>query len=416
MDADEAFVVLDDEDAFEGDDWVEEESVEETDSRAVDDADVEQLVKRFRDIAFRTGADIGLVDVERLAARRELAPDLVAQLRVQLRDEGLLESEADLELDAPGFEARTAPRATDWSSEALQMYLGEVGRYPLLTAEDERVLGRAFIQGEKAASDLAAYRGGDERVRAELASAVERGRRAKRRMIACNLRLVVSIAKRYRHRGLPFLDLIQDGTLGLIRAVEKFDPDLGFKFSTYATWWIRQSVERGLANTSRTIRLPVHVVERLFRVRRAQNALLAQLGREPRPEEVALAARVPLEDVLRFDALREIPSLDAPVGDGELVLGEVIAAPEPGPEDEVARAAAHETARRALQALSDRERRVLKLRFGFDGEPWTLDAIGQELDLTRERVRQIEGQALKKLRALPDLWGLQGMFGQPKDE
>jgi RNA polymerase primary sigma factor len=415
----EEFVVLSDDDDLQTDDeWLEEDEPEDRpdEDDRVAAATIEALVQRFRDIAFRTGADVGLVDVERFAARRHLEPEVVAELRLRLRADGLLEDDGDLELDAPGYEAKFQLRAGEWSSEALEMYLAEVGRYPLLTAEDERTLARAFIQGEHTAAQLATYAGADDRLRKELAAVVERGELAKKRMVACNLRLVVSIAKRYRGHGLPFLDLIQEGTLGLIRAVEKFDPDLGYKFSTYATWWIRQAVQRGLANTARTIRLPVHIVERLWRVRRAQNVLMAQLGREPRPDEIARAARVPLEDVFLFDVLGEIVSLDTVVGEGETVLADLIPSSEPTPEDEVERLVAYDALRRGLDSLPDRERRILELRFGLDGEPWTLDAIGQQLGMTRERVRQIEGIALKRLAALRDLAHYRGVFGDPKAE
>jgi RNA polymerase primary sigma factor len=418
VDQSDAFSLLpEDDDLDASEDWSEDDIDEPDPEESAWVASLEALVQRFRDLAFRTGADVELVDVERLAARRQLEPDVVAELRLRLREEGLLE-DGDIELDAPGFEATYLPRAGGRSSETLDTYLAELGRYPLLTADDERTLARAVIQGERAAVRLATYDGGDDGVRAELAAAVERGDLAKERMIACNLRLVVSIAKRYRGQGLSFLDLIQEGTLGLIRAVEKFDPDRGFKLSTYATWWIRQAVTRGLANTSRTIRLPVHIVERLWRVRRAQNALLGQLGREPRPDEIAKAARVPLEDVFVLDVLGEIASLDSPVGDGDSVLADLIAGSEPSVEDEVEHAVAHESLRRAMCKLPEREKRVLELRYGLDsGAPQTLDAIGQQFGLTRERVRQIEVQALKRLSGQAELAGLQGSFGIPrKDE
>ena len=413
LDTEDGFGVLTDDADFDA----EEEWVDEAEASQADEdlsVDVEVLAQRFRDVAFRTGADIELTDVERLAARRQLSPDVVAQLRVRLRDEGLLDGDGDIELDAPGFATKYAPRASEWNSEALETYLADVGRYPLLTAEDERTLARAFNQGELAAAQLATY-AGDERTRAELEAAVARGDLAKKRMLTCNLRLVVSIAKRYRGRGLPFLDLIQEGTLGLVRAVEKFDPDLGYKFSTYATWWIRQAVSRGIANTARTIRLPVHVVERLWRVRRAQNTLLGQLGREPRPDEIARAARVPLEDVFLFQMLGEIASLDALVGDGESVLGDLIPSTQPSPEEEAEQADVNNVVRRALAALPDRDREILELRFGLNGEQLTLDTIGQKLNVTRERVRQLEGLALKKLGALTEVAAFRGVFGDPNE-
>jgi RNA polymerase primary sigma factor len=260
------------------------------------------------------------------------------------------------------------------TTDALQLFLNEAARWPLLTAEEE----------------------------VELAKAIERGNeRAKERMINSNLRLVVSIAKRYQGHDLHLLDLIQEGIIGLIRAVEKFDWRRGFKFSTYATWWIRQAVQRGVANKSRTIRIPVHIVEREQKIRRAERQLIAENERQPSDEEIAKRAKLPVKQVREVrQAARAVTSLDKPVGaENESTLGELVPGQQATPEEEVTYSLREQALRNAVAELPDREREVVKLRYGLNGDrdPKSLEAIGQELGLTRERVRQIEAAALERL-------------------
>jgi len=260
------------------------------------------------------------------------------------------------------------------TTDALQLFLNEAGRYKLLTAEEEVELSKRIERGDKAAKDL---------------------------MINSNLRLVVSIAKKYQGHGLSLLDLIQEGIIGLIRAVEKFDWRRGYKFSTYATWWIRQAVQRGVANKSRTIRIPVHILERETKIARAERELVTKLERQPTDEEIAKRAKLPIKQIREVrKAARAVTSLDRPLGDeNDASLGDVIASEEHDFDEEIHVGLTEETLRRAVEGLPEREQDVVKLRYGLDGdqEPKSLDEIGRRLGITRERVRQIEAQALQRL-------------------
>jgi RNA polymerase primary sigma factor len=294
-------------------------------------------------------------------------------------DDGEVKAYADAEADAEEEDEPAVAAVEVLSSDSLQRFLRDIGRTKLLTAAQE----------------------------IELAKRVERGDlRAKRHMIEANIRLVVSIAKHYREQGLPFLDLIQEGTIGLVRAVEKFDYRRGYKFSTYATWWIRQAVARSLADKGRTIRMPVHVVEKLNRIGRVERKLRTELARDPSLAEIADRVELPVEEVEQIMRAAQTPiSLEKPVGDeDDSQLGHFIAdVTTPTAEDEATRKMRLETLSEILGVLSFRERRVLEMRFGLGGfEPSTLDEVGAAFHVTRERIRQIENQALKKLSALSE--------------
>src|SRR5690349_16121227 len=279
--------------------------------------------------------------------------------------------------DAPESDAARTAGTREISTDALQLFLKDIGKVDLLTAAQE----------------------------VELAKRIERGdHRAKQEMVEANLRLVVSTAKKYRNQGLPFLDLIQEGTIGLVRAAEKFDHRKRFTFSTYTTWWIRQAVARALADKARTIRMPVHVVEKLNKIVRSERKLRGELCREPSPIEIATDVDLPLDEVEQILRTSQAPvSLEKPVGDEEeSEFGHFLTDENaPLPDEAADTTLRQELLSNILGTLSHRERRVLELRYGLDGEqPRTLDEVGRTFNVTRERIRQIENQSLKKLRAL----------------
>jgi RNA polymerase primary sigma factor len=314
-----------------------------------------------------------LSQISRIAEASELDDDDVERLYDELQKRGI-------ELtDDCGHAER--PEATyvngnlaESTTDALQLFLNEMGKYKLLTAEEEVELAKRIERGDKEAKDL---------------------------MVNSNLRLVVSIAKKYQGHGLSLLDLIQEGIIGLIRAVEKFDWRKGFKFSTYATWWIRQAVQRGVANKARDIRIPVHIVDRERKIARAERELMAKLGRVPEEEEVAKAAKLPLKQVREVrEAARAVTSLDRPVGeDAGTSFGELVAGTEPSPEETLHVGLDEDTLRRAVESLPEREQLVVRLRYGLNGDtdPKSLEEIGRRLGVTRERVRQLEAEALERL-------------------
>jgi RNA polymerase primary sigma factor len=332
--------------------------------------------------------------LESAQARGSLRPEEIANALDQLdldasEIDDLYSALAELEIDVVDHEAvedelESEVEVHEVSTDALQLFLKDIGRVALLTAAQE----------------------------VELAKRIERGDHgAKQEMVEANLRLVVSIAKKYRNQGLPFLDLIQEGTIGLVRAAEKFDYRRGFKFSTYATWWIRQAVARALADKARTIRMPVHVVEKLNKIVRSERKLRGELGREPSSAEIARDLDLLPDEVEHIRRSSQVPvSLEKPVGDEEeSEFGHFITdESSPLPDEAAEEALRKDMLTKILGMLSTRERRVLEMRYGLNGEqPRTLDEVGRAFNVTRERIRQIENQCLKKLRALADAQKLQ---------
>ena len=293
-------------------------------------------------------------------------------------------------------------RAERDDEDLVRLYLSDIGQYELLTKDDEVRLAQAIEAGDAARRELEHCPDADSARRRQLRREVREGSDATRHFVQSNLRLVVSIAKKYQASGLPLLDLIQEGNLGLMHAVEKFDWRKGFKFSTYATWWIRQAITRGIANTGRTIRLPVHAGDLATRVRKVAAELELQLHRQPRIDELADACEMDvaqLTEILRYGS--EPVSLDETVGeDSDTEFGELVAdQTAANPLEEAITAALPREVERMLRPLDDRERQILRLRFGLDrGEPRTLEEVGEHFDLTRERIRQIESRAMSKLR------------------
>ena len=318
-----------------------------------------------------TMPDINADDIEEIDSLNDMdvfqKPDRIGSIQVTA------EIEKGYEKTAEESENSFTERGN--AEDPVRMYLKEIGRIPLLSSEEEIELAKRMEEGDE---------------------------EAKKKLSEANLRLTVSIAKRYSGRGMQFLDLIQEGNLGLIKAVEKFDYRKGYKFSTYATWWIRQSITRAIADQARTIRIPVHMVETMNRVNRTSRRLLQEYGREPTPEEIADTMNLPVERVLEISKISQEPvSLETPIGEeedshlGDFIQDEHI----PVPADEAAHTLLREQLEKVMDTLSEREQKVLALRFGLeDGKPHTLEEVGREFQVTRERIRQIEAKALRKLR------------------
>ncbi|MFY9265145.1 MAG: sigma-70 family RNA polymerase sigma factor [Solirubrobacterales bacterium] len=372
-----------------------EDAVPEAPPTAVPGADdpSEGLSIAGIDDLLAAGRDRGYLSIEDIETQidAELTAEQVQELRTELIEQSIelvggksapTEVEAEVTASVPRAKAVVKAHeeaAGDAGVDSLRLYLRSIGRVDLLTAEQE----------------------------VELAKRIERGDdRAKQQMVEANLRLVVSIAKNHVGRGLTLLDLIQEGSLGLIRAVEKFDYRRGFKFSTYATWWIRQAVSRAVADKARTIRIPVHMVERLNAITNMERQLVQKLGREPEPHEIAAELKWPVSEVRELMRFAQQPvSLEKSVGDQEdsELIDLVEDKTAESPDEAAAESIQRETVWRALSMLGDRDRKVIEMRYGLDGrKPATLDEVATELSLTRERVRQIEHSSLKQLKRLPE--------------
>jgi RNA polymerase primary sigma factor len=316
---------------------------------------------------------VHMTELYEIVQRLELEEDDIEVLLERLESHGIdLTDDCSRAVEADV--AYTNQQVASATTDSLQLFLNEAGRYPLLTAAQEVELAKAIEGGDKGAKDL---------------------------LVNSNLRLVVSIAKKYQGHGLMLLDLIQEGIIGLIRAAEKFDWRKGFKFSTYATWWIRQAVQRGVANKARVIRIPVHIVEREQKISRAERELLTQLERTPTDEELAQKAKLPLKQVREVrNAARAVASLDRPVGeDDSASFGDLFASEELTPDQQVEVDLTEKALHAAISALPEREQRILTLRYGLSGteDPKSLEEIGRILGITRERVRQLEAEALRRL-------------------
>jgi RNA polymerase primary sigma factor len=350
--------------------------------------DVEELHKLVQD-----GLEKGFLNYDEIATGLEdveLTKDQTEDFYTYLIDHGveLVEGETHKHPphEQPQPEEEKVPKldlSVEPSLDSLRLYLRAIGRVPLLTADQEVYLAKRIERGDMS---------------------------AKTQMIEANLRLVVSIAKSYLGRGLSFLDLIQEGSLGLIRAVEKFDYRKGYKFSTYATWWIRQAVTRAIADKARTIRIPVHMVEKLNKVVHIERQLVQRLGREPRPDEIAEELEMTTEEVREILRMSQLPiSLEKPIGEEEeSELGDFVEDESAeSPFDTATLSLRREDVEHALSALPERERQVIELRFGLCGtQPCTLEEVGRAFGVTRERIRQIENNTLKKLESLPEAQGL----------
>ena len=351
--------------------------------------EVEELQKLVQD-----GLEKGFLTYDEIVAALddvELTKEQVEDLYTYLIDHGVELMEGEHHKSPPHEqpepeEEKVTPKldlTVEPSLDSLRLYLREIGKVPLLTADEEVYLAKRIERGDMT---------------------------AKTQMIEANLRLVVSIAKSYLGRGLTFLDLIQEGSLGLIRAVEKFDYRKGFKFSTYATWWIRQAVTRAIADKARTIRIPAHMVEKLNKVVHIERQLVQRLGREPEPEEIAEELDIHPDEVREILRMSQLPiSLEKPIGEDEdSSLGDFVPDEQAeSPFDTASLSLRREDVELALSALPDRERRVIELRYGLDGsQPCTLEEVGRAFGVTRERIRQIENTTLRRLETLPESQGL----------
>jgi len=340
-------------------------------------SDFRSILQQIEKRASANNNSISYKDMMSLIDKHDIDPDDAEKIFDTLQDKGVeiipetnVEEESGVDLDLAGSAGESIGM-----DDPVRMYLKEIGKVPLLTAEQEQDYAQRMLDGDNNAKDM---------------------------LIEANLRLVVSIAKRYLGRGMQFLDLIQEGNLGLIKAVDKFDHSKGFKFSTYATWWIRQAITRAIADQARTIRIPVHMVETIKRLVRVQRSLIQELGREPEVEEIAEEMGIPVEKVREIQKISQEPvSLEKPIGEEEdSHLGDFIPDDDAmSPADQVAYTLLKEQLIEAMSGLTPREENVLRLRFGLDdGRQRTLEEVGREFNVTRERIRQIEAKALRKLR------------------
>ncbi|MBO7451400.1 MAG: RNA polymerase sigma factor RpoD [Clostridiales bacterium] len=334
--------------------------------------DFDKAMAAAKKLADKNGSMITEADLESLSDSYKLEPDEMITLRAELDNAGVKINDPDLDNDDAGDDE--GGEDVNVVDDSVKMYLKEIGKIELLNAEQERDIAQRMADGDEEAKEM---------------------------LINSNLRLVVSIAKKYMNRGLSLLDLIQEGNIGLIKAVDKFDYTKGFKFSTYATWWIRQAITRAIADQARTIRIPVHMVETINKLTRVQRQLVQDLGREPTTEELAKEMGMEPAKIREIQKISQDPiSIDKPVGEEEdshlvdFISNDELAAPE----EEVARILLKEDLIKALNSLTERERKVIELRFGLkDGIPMTLEQVGKKLGVTRERIRQIEAKAIRKL-------------------
>ena len=334
--------------------------------------DFDKAMAAAKKLADKNGSMITEADLESLSDSYKLEPDEMITLRAELDNSGVKINDPDLDADDTGDDE--GGEDVNVVDDSVKMYLKEIGKIELLNADQERDIAQRMADGDEEAKEM---------------------------LINSNLRLVVSIAKKYMNRGLSLLDLIQEGNIGLIKAVDKFDYTKGFKFSTYATWWIRQAITRAIADQARTIRIPVHMVETINKLTRVQRQLVQDLGREPTTEELAKEMGMDAAKIREIQKISQDPiSIDKPVGEEEdshlvdFISNDELAAPE----EEVARILLKEDLIKALNSLTERERKVIELRFGLkDGIPMTLEQVGKKLGVTRERIRQIEAKAIRKL-------------------